>query len=247
VVRWLIPILFLVVACGPDPELTAEKQRLEQQVVDLEKANTRLEHEADGLHAKVRKLQETIDHLELRETLRSLGLTEGQKLSARLETSKGDITCELWSEKAPNTVINFVQIAEGTREWTDPRTDRKTTAPLYNGTIFHRVIPEFMIQGGDPLGDGRGGPGYQFADEISSDTKFDEPGLLAMANSGPDTNGSQFFITDRSTPHNLDGKHTIFGKCDHQDVVQAIATVDVGARNRPKKDVVLERVRIVRE
>lgn len=244
---WKLTALVLLAACGPDPGMVAENARLQQQVADLEKANTRLEREADGLHAKARKLQETIEHLTLRETLRSLGLTEGQQLHARLETTKGTINCELWPDKAPQTVINFVQLAEGSKEWLDPRTGRKSTAPLYDGTIFHRVIPEFMIQGGDPLGDGRGGPGYEFADEVSTGVKFDEPGLLAMANSGPDTNGSQFFVTDRSTPHDLDGKHTIFGKCENLDVVQAIATTETAARNLPKKDVVLQRVRIVRE
>ena len=118
---------------------------------------------------------------------------------------------------------------------------------FYDGTIFHRVIPEFMIQGGDPLGNGMGGPGYQFADEIDPMLTFNQHGLLAMANSGPDTNGSQFFITDRAMPANLNGKHTIFGLCENLDVVEAIATVSRGEADRPNKDVVLERVEIRRQ
>ena len=129
------------------------------------------------------------------------------------------------------------------RSWTDPRTGKPSTAPLYDGTIFHRVIPDFMIQGGDPLGNGTGGPGYQFADEVGDFTVFDKPGILAMANSGPDTNGSQFFITE-GTPTHLNGKHTIFGDCQELDVVKKIARVPTGANDRPTTDVVLKKVDI---
>jgi peptidyl-prolyl cis-trans isomerase A (cyclophilin A) len=134
-----------------------------------------------------------------------------ETIYATFQTSMGDIVVKLLSEKAPKTVENFVGLAEGTREWTDPRTGQKTSAPLYDGTMFHRVIPDFMIQGGDPLGTGTGGPGYKFADEIGPDNKFTKPGLLAMANAGPGTNGSQFFITEIPTPW-LDKGHTIFGE-----------------------------------
>jgi peptidyl-prolyl cis-trans isomerase A (cyclophilin A) len=130
---------------------------------------------------------------------------------ATFKTSIGDIVVKLLPEKAPKTVENFVGLAEGTKEWKDPRSGKMVKAPLYDGTMFHRVIPQFMIQGGDPLGNGTGGPGYKFADEIGADNKFSKPGLLAMANAGPNTNGSQFFITEVPTPW-LDKGHTIFGE-----------------------------------
>ena len=130
---------------------------------------------------------------------------------ATLETSEGRIVARLFEDKTPKTVKNFIELAEGRREFVDPKTRQKVTRPFYDGLTFHRVIPEFMIQGGDPLGNGTGGPGYRFADEIGPDNKFDRPGLLAMANAGPNTNGSQFFITEVPTPH-LDRGHTIFGE-----------------------------------
>jgi peptidyl-prolyl cis-trans isomerase A (cyclophilin A) len=133
------------------------------------------------------------------------------EMYATFKTSMGDIVVKLLPERAPKTVDNFVGLVEGTLEWTDPRNGRKAKAPLYDGTVFHRVIPQFMIQGGDPLGTGTGGPGYRFADEIGPDNRFDKPGKLAMANAGPNTNGSQFFITEAPTPH-LDRGHTIFGE-----------------------------------
>ena len=145
------------------------------------------------------------------------------------------------------TVQNFVQLAEGTRRWKDPRTQESVRRPLFDGTLIHRVKPRFMIQMGDPLGTGAGGPGYTFADETDNGLTFTEPGLLAMANRGPDTNGSQFFITDRGTPNHLDGKHTIFGRCEDLDVVQTIAeTPRDETTDRPEVDVVLKRVRILR-
>ena len=130
---------------------------------------------------------------------------------ATFKTSMGDIVVKLLPEKAPKTVENFLGLAEGTKEWKDPRSGQTVKKPLYDGTVFHRVIPQFMIQGGDPLGTGTGGPGYKFADEIGPDNKFAKPGLLAMANAGPNTNGSQFFITEVPTPW-LDRGHTIFGE-----------------------------------
>ena len=134
-----------------------------------------------------------------------------EELYATFTTSAGEIVVKLLPEKAPKTVENFVALAEGTKEWTDPTTRQQVKRPLYDGTIFHRVIPDFMIQGGDPLGTGYGGPGFKFADEIGPENKFDRPGLLAMANAGPNTNGSQFFITEVPTPH-LNRGHTIFGE-----------------------------------
>ena len=140
------------------------------------------------------------------------GIPQGPgDLYAIFKTSKGPITVKLFEKEAPKTVANFVSLATGSKEWTDPRTGSKTKAKLYDGTVFHRVIPQFMIQGGDPLGTGTGDPGYRFEDEFQSGKKFDKPGLLAMANAGPGTNGSQFFITEVPTPH-LNNKHTIFGE-----------------------------------
>jgi peptidyl-prolyl cis-trans isomerase A (cyclophilin A) len=164
---------------------------------------------------------------------------------ATFVTSLGSFGVELMPEHAPKTVENFVGLAQGTKEWKDPRDGQKKSDQLYDGTIFHRVIPDFMIQGGDPLGDGRGGPGYQFGDECPPDgPAFDRPGLLAMANAGPNTNGSQFFVTVAPTPW-LTGKHTIFGEVvEGMEVVTAIAAVPTEAGDRPVDDVVLERIEV---
>jgi peptidyl-prolyl cis-trans isomerase A (cyclophilin A) len=166
---------------------------------------------------------------------------------ANFDTSEGTIVCRLFEQDAPVTVKNFIELAEGSREWTDPRTHGKSKAPLYHGTIFHRVIPDFMIQGGDPAGTGMGGPGYQFQDETKgSPHKFDKAGKLAMANSGPNTNGSQFFITVVPTPW-LTGNHTIFGEVvEGQDIVDKITKVPRGRQDKPNKDVVLQSVTIER-
>jgi peptidyl-prolyl cis-trans isomerase A (cyclophilin A) len=165
-------------------------------------------------------------------------------LTATLRTTQGKVVVRLLPDHAPKTVRNFVELAEGGRQWTDPRTGRATTDKLYDGTVFHRVIPNFMIQGGDPLGSGRGGPGYKFGDEIHPDLAFDRPYLLAMANAGPGTNGSQFFITVVPTPW-LNGKHTIFGEViEGADVVDRISRVKTGSQDRPVEDVTLESVAV---
>ncbi|TDQ53099.1 peptidylprolyl isomerase [Actinorugispora endophytica] len=161
---------------------------------------------------------------------------------ATLHTSEGDIEVVLFPEQAPETVANFVGLAEGGKA-TNPETGSDR---FYDGTVFHRVIPDFMIQGGDPLGTGMGGPGYSFPDEIDPGLTFDEPGRLAMANSGPDTNGSQFFITSAPTPH-LDGLHTVFGEVADQsghDVVAAISAIPTDSSDRPSHDVVLESITV---
>lgn len=165
--------------------------------------------------------------------------------TATFVTSKGSFKVRLMPEHAPTTVANFVDLASGKREWRDPRDGKRKSEPLYNGTVFHRVIPGFMIQGGDPEGTGRGGPGYRFEDEVPpGGPRFDRPYLLAMANAGPNTNGSQFFVTVERTPH-LNGKHTIFGEViEGTEVVDQIATVATGSQDRPREDVVLEEVRI---
>jgi peptidyl-prolyl cis-trans isomerase A (cyclophilin A) len=169
------------------------------------------------------------------------------ELYATLKTNHGDIVVRLLPDHAPRTVENFVELAGGEREWTDPNTGRPTRARLYDGTVFHRVIAGFMIQGGDPLGNGTGGPGYRFADEFHPDLAFTEPYLLAMANSGPGTNGSQFFVTVSPTTW-LTGKHTIFGKVADaagRKVVDDIAATATNPRtDRPLTDVVIESVTV---
>ena len=167
-------------------------------------------------------------------------------LFATLSTNHGDIRVELFPNHAPKTVKNFVGLADGTGEWTDPKTGGKGSGALYDNTVFHRVIAGFMIQGGDPLGSGRGGPGYQFNDEIHPELQFSKPYLLAMANAGPGTNGSQFFITVGATPW-LNAKHTIFGEVADQasrDVVDKIAGTSVGPMDRPINDVVISTIAI---
>jgi peptidyl-prolyl cis-trans isomerase A (cyclophilin A) len=169
------------------------------------------------------------------------------ELTATLRTNRGNVVVRLYPDHAPKTVRNFVELAEGGKEWSDPRTRKAGTSKLYDGTVFHRVIPDFMIQGGDPLGTGTGGPGYKFGDEIHPDLIFDRPYLLAMANAGPGTNGSQFFITTVPTPW-LTGKHTIFGEVvSGKEVVEAISKVPTGRNDRPVDDVVLESVEIARD
>jgi peptidyl-prolyl cis-trans isomerase A (cyclophilin A) len=172
-----------------------------------------------------------------------------EQLYATLRTSHGDIVIRLFKDHAPRTVRNFVELAEGTREWTDPRTGKSSHEKLYDGTVFHRVLAGFMIQGGDPLGNGTGDPGYKFADEFHPDLSFNKPYLLAMANAGPGTNGSQFFITVSPTTW-LTRKHTIFGEVTDpasQKVVDAIISTPINPRTeRPLEDVVIETVVVER-
>ena len=165
---------------------------------------------------------------------------------AQFVTTEGNFTIRLLDQEAPRTVENFVGLAEGTREWTDPRTHKKVTQPYYDGVVFHRIIDGFMIQGGDPLGQGIGGPGYKFADEFHPKARHNKAGILSMANSGPNTNGGQFFITLGPTPH-LDDKHSVFGEVvEGMDVVQKIGHVATGERDRPIKDIVVSAVKIER-
>ena len=165
---------------------------------------------------------------------------------AQFVTTEGPFTVRLFELEAPRTVENFVGLAEGTKEWTDPRTKQHRTTPYYNGIIFHRVIDGFMIQGGDPLGQGIGGPGYRFADEFHPSLRHNKAGILSMANSGPNTNGGQFFITLGPTPH-LDDKHSVFGEVvDGMDVVKKIGSARTGAQDRPVTEIAIETVTIER-
>ena len=161
---------------------------------------------------------------------------------AKFVTTEGSFTIRLFEQEAPRTVENFVGLAEGSKEWSDPRTNQKVRKPYYDGTIFHRVIDGFMIQGGDPLGQGIGGPGYNFADEFHPKVRHNKAGILSMANRGPNTNGGQFFITLAPTPH-LDDRHTVFGEVvDGMDVISKIGRTQTGDRDRPAKDIVIQHV-----
>jgi peptidyl-prolyl cis-trans isomerase A (cyclophilin A) len=174
-------------------------------------------------------------------------MTQTPGTYAIFQTSQGKIVCRLHEKEAPKTVANFIDLAEGSREWTHPINNKKSKEKLFDGTIFHRVIPKFMIQGGDPAGTGFGGPGYKFEDETKgSPHGFDKPGKLAMANSGPNTNGSQFFISVAATPW-LTGNHTIFGEViEGQDIVDKISEVDRDRSDKPRTPVILESVTIER-
>jgi peptidyl-prolyl cis-trans isomerase A (cyclophilin A) len=166
--------------------------------------------------------------------------------TATIRTSEGDITVELFEERAPRTVENFIGLATGQQEWEDPETGETRTDSLYEGTVFHRVIEDFMIQGGDPTGTGRGGPGYQFDDEFHEELRHDSEGTLSMANSGPDTNGSQFFVTLDAQPH-LDDRHAVFGQViDGMDVVHEIGDVETDADDRPREEITIESVTVYR-
>ena len=164
------------------------------------------------------------------------------EIYAVFQTTEGSFKARLFADLVPKTVENFVGLAEGTKEWTDPRTNQRVTQPYYDGVIFHRVIDGFMIQGGDPLGQGIGGPGYNFADEFHPKARHNKAGIMSMANRGPNTNGGQFFITLAPTPH-LDDRHTVFGEVvDGMDVISKIGRTQTGDRDRPVKDIVIQHV-----
>jgi len=173
-------------------------------------------------------------------------LETARNIEAVFETSMGPIRIRLFADKAPATVTNFIQLAEGTTSWKNPVSGADETRPFYDGLQFHRVIPGFMVQGGCPKGDGTGGPGYQFADEFHPDLRHVRAGMVSMANAGPNTNGSQFFLTCDATPH-LDNRHSIFGEViEGLDIVQKIANTPRDRNDRPRKPVTLDSVRIVR-
>ena len=187
------------------------------------------------------------DPLEVELTLAQAteGLEGTGSLTAVIETSLGRLHCQLFEEQAPRTVANFVGLARGIRPWWDPYEGAWVRRPFYDGLIFHRVIPGFMVQGGCPLARGTGGPGYRFADELVPELVHDRAGVLSMANAGPNTNGSQFFILDGPAPH-LNGRHSVFGRCEPLEVIYRIARVPQLAQNRPATDVLIRSVRIQR-
>ena len=250
--RLPLPALLLLVLgaalAGCTAELKEEMNSLEDQLEALRDELRVAEAERDRLLVVVEDLEQDLSNYALAE---AAGLDPNEEIWAELDTSMGDILCELAPDKAPATVANFVGLAEGTKRWTHPGTGRPMEQPLYDGTIFHRVLPGFMIQGGDPLGTGMGGPGYRIDDEFHPELRH-QPGALSMANSGPDTGGSQFFITEVATPH-LDGRHAVFGQCEPLSLIRDIGRVPVrppGAAgeetSRPVQDVVLEKLSIHR-
>jgi peptidyl-prolyl cis-trans isomerase A (cyclophilin A) len=167
-------------------------------------------------------------------------------LFAQFDTSEGSFSVRLFDQEAPQTVANFVGLAEGTKPWKDPRTNQTVTKPYYDGVIFHRVIDGFMIQGGDPLGEGIGGPGYTFADEFHPKLRHNKAGILSMANRGPDTNGGQFFITLAPTPH-LDDRHSVFGEvAEGMDIVRIIGSAATNERDRPVIPIVIRTIKVQR-
>lgn len=185
---------------------------------------------------------------EVKKLKSELNLNAGDKLIAEFNTNMGVIKAELFWEDAPMTVLNFVELAQGKKEWMDSKTQTKVKKPLYDGTIFHRVIKDFMIQGGDPLGTGIGGPGYTFKDEFNPKLRHSGKGILSMANAGPNTNGSQFFITERATPH-LDNRHSVFGQVKDPaslDLISKIADVKTDARDKPLSPIVINNIQIVK-
>lgn len=178
-------------------------------------------------------------------TKETKAVKKGKEMIAVFETNKGNFKVKLFAEESPKTVENFVGLAEGTKEWTDPKTGEKVKKPFYDGLVFHRVIPNFMIQGGCPVGQGTGGPGYRFDDEANN-LKHSKPGMLSMANAGPNTNGSQFFVTVAATPW-LDGRHTIFGEVtEGMDVVYDISKARTGAMDRPVEAITIKSVKIIK-
>jgi len=249
--RWAHALLAsLLLAAGCSATLKERNNELEEQLEDLEARShlqveriLELEHEIDAC-------MDAVDRKAATEVLAAAGVNPTRPLFATLHTSKGAIRIQLFPDLAPRTVANFVSLAEGTQAWTDPLSGEvREDTPLYDGVLFHRVLPEYVIQTGDPMGTGTGGSGHRIPDEFSEDLRHDRPGVVSMANSGPDTGESQFFVTLAAAPQ-LDGKHSAFGRVvQGMDVVEAISRVPTGAvrTERPNDDVVLQRVEIVRE
>jgi peptidyl-prolyl cis-trans isomerase A (cyclophilin A) len=241
-----LPLLLALAACGPSSETRDRIAQLEAQVQELKTAKDKVQKELEVSRDRVATLERQATASASDRVFSELGISSEGSVKAVIATSMGDIRCTLWPKVAPAAVLNFVQLSEGTKSWQDPRTGEQVKRPLYSGTTFHRVIPGFMIQGGDPLGTGTGGPGYSFADEIRPDVIFDHPGLLAMANAGPNTNGSQFFVTD-AIPKGIDGRYTILGDCaDSVGVVKSIAAVPRDRSDKPLADVTIKKVTIQR-
>ncbi len=235
---------------GTQAEVPDSKPMAEQKRDIASKAETATKPKAESsTQMKATQKGSNANTVSTADAAKKLGLARDEKLFATFVTSMGSIVAELYWEKAPMTVLNFVGLAEGTKKWTDRKTKKEMDTPLYSNTKFHRVIPGFMIQGGDPEGTGRGGPGFTFKDEFDESLRHDGPGILSMANRGPNTNGSQFFITEKATPH-LNNRHTVFGKVvDNLDLVTTIANVEKTrpGGSTPKVDILLKEVKIGRK
>ena len=238
----------LLFAVGCTAELKEENNELNTKVGELQRELASKEKEIAELKLAVKDAETNAKRAA---TAKSVGLTKGEEMWAKFDTSMGEILCKLEPDKAPLTVANFVGLAEGTKSWKDPKSGKQMEgAPYYDGVTFHRVIPKFMIQTGDPTGTGRGGPGFTIQDEFHPDLRH-KPGTLSMANTGrPNSGGGQFFITEVATPH-LDDKHSVFGYCDPVDLVQKIARVEKapsmrGPGSKPKEDVVIKKLSIHR-
>jgi peptidyl-prolyl cis-trans isomerase A (cyclophilin A) len=247
---WVMVAALGAAGCGK-AELEAKVVKLEKDLETVRSEKTTLEQQKRALEKKLADASKAPPPppANLESIATTLGVKPGEKLYAKFDTSMGVMIAELFWDKVPNTVTNFVELAEGKKEWTDVA-GQKTKKPLYDGTKFHRVIPDFMIQGGDPKGNGTGGPGYKFADEFHPSLRHTTPGVLSMANSGPGTNGSQFFITEKATPW-LDNKHSIFGQVVvGAELIPTITGVEKdpadGSKSRPKVDIVLKKVTIMR-
>jgi peptidyl-prolyl cis-trans isomerase A (cyclophilin A) len=247
---WILVATLLAAGCGK-AELEARVQKLEKDVEACRTEKAGLEQQKRALEKKLAEAPKPPPPppANLESIATSLGIKVGDKLYAKFETSMGTLVTELYWDKAPTTVTNFVELAEGKKEWTDP-SGKKSKRPLYDGTMFHRVIPKFMIQGGDPNGNGTGGPGYKFADEFHPSLRHTGPGVLSMANSGPNSNGSQFFITEVATPW-LDNKHSIFGQVvQGLELIPTITNVEKEAgdksNSKPKTPITLKKVTILR-
>jgi peptidyl-prolyl cis-trans isomerase A (cyclophilin A) len=244
-------ILALVVVTlgGCQPALLEERNDLRADVVELKDRLQASEDQVHGLERDLDTCQQEVGRRAVRSVLAEVNVDPDAPLHAVLQTSMGDIRVELYPASAPRTVASFVGLAEGSRDWMDRSGALRSGEPLYRDLLFHRVIAGHVIQTGDPLGDGTGTPGYAIPDEFTDDLWFGDPGMLGMANSGPDSNGSQFFITLDEARH-LNNRHTVFGKVvDGMDVVRAIAAAPVGAvaRFRPDRDLLLDRIVIERE
>lgn len=239
VVLSLVALAFTVTSCTKgckkDPPTPTEQKGAENKDADA----------APGKDEEVKKEPEAKKEGGAVENIKSTwNVKEGQQLFAVINTNLGTIKAELYWDKVPETVWNFAALASGKKEWVNPKTGGKDTTPLYNGTIFHRVIKGFMIQGGDPMGTGMGGPGFRFGDEFNPELKHDRAGILSMANAGPNTNGSQFFITEGPTPH-LDNRHSVFGAVkEGLEIVNKIASVPTGPGDKPQSDVVITNIEI---
>ncbi|MDR1940867.1 MAG: peptidylprolyl isomerase [Endomicrobium sp.] len=246
-ISFILPLVFAVIFCGCISEPKQSFSKTEPQQAAIEQSETAITQTKETQKQTQTSLDVKSAPVQPKAAGKAAASTavkskEKKEMIAVIETTLGTIKIKLLPQNAPITVANFTELAQGTKEWTDPKTGKKVKKKFYDGLIFHRVIPEFMIQGGCPIGKGTGGPGYTFQDEIDPSLKFDKPGILAMANAGKNTNGSQFFITEVATPW-LNGNHTIFGYvCEGMDIIKKIAHVETDFSDKPADDIVIKQI-----